>query len=611
VIITFVISFGAISLTYRKEVLATVGSEEILIPQFQKRYQAELDKLRARNPANAELVARQSKLAQRLLNGMITRSLILKEAGQRGFQVTDLELEETLKTIPEFQVANRFDFNTYITLLRQNNLTPESYEAGLREDLLVRKYQQSMSQGVTVSTPEADQRFTMENEKVEVAYVYLDPEKFKTRVQVTEEQEKIFYSDNQRLFQEPEKFSLKTFVLSLDSMLSQESIPEKAIQRYYERHLEDEYSTPTQVRASHILKKIPANATPDQREKTTKAMESILAQAKAGQDFAALAKTQSDDLSRSQGGDLGYFGPGEMVPSFEAAAFGMKPGQISEIVPTQFGLHIIKVTGRREGAKKRLEEVRGAIRNKLLAERAERRLSIEADRLGGRISLEGIDKVAASMNAKVSITGLFTEDQTLASIGSAAPLYSLVRGRKTGESGVWRRNPVQGHLFYQIVDKKEAFVKPLDQVRSEVKAHVAQREAVFVAAEAGKKAFKEALPGGLEGFAKVNNLRMETTSFTAVDSILPKVGLDAGFQQTSFELSAQKPNGISSSGGKTYLIVFKGRKLPPAGKESVPRERLKPNLQLEWEQFFMEKEFERLKAQGDVEIVAPQVLTSF
>jgi peptidyl-prolyl cis-trans isomerase D len=352
IVITFVISFGIGTFSNPKEVLVTVDSEEIMVSQFLRQYQQELDRLRQRFPDNAEVLANQLNLREQVMNRMVNRSLILRAAQRHGFQVTEEEVQASVTGQPAFQVNGNFDFDTYRQILSQNNLTPSAYEEQLRDDLLVSKVQRSLTAGVIVGDPQVEQRYRVENEKVEVDYLFVDPARFSLPTPPGEEQVRAYYEKHPEAFTQPERFGLHYFLLGLPQLEKEVEVQPRAVERYYERNVESEFSTPTKVRASHILKRLPADATPEQVANARKAMEGILAKVKAGEDFARLARAQSEDFSKEKGGDLGLFSRDEMVPAFADAAFALPKGGISEVVRTQFGLHIIQVTDIEQGVRK-------------------------------------------------------------------------------------------------------------------------------------------------------------------------------------------------------------------------------------------------------------------
>ena len=207
-------------------------------------------------------------------------------------------------------------------------------------------------------------------------------------------------------------------------------MPPADVERAYNDNIE-QYSTPEQVRASHILLKTEGK---DDAAVKAKA-EDVLKQAKAGADFAALAKKYSeDDASAKNGGDLDYFGRGRMVPEFDAAAFAMEPGQISDLVKTQFGYHIIKLTDKKPATTRTLADVRQQITDQLAYERAQAQAADLSTALEKQISKPAdLDKVAKAQGLAVQESGFFARDEPILGLGPSPEAASRAFDMKIGE----------------------------------------------------------------------------------------------------------------------------------------------------------------------------------
>jgi len=471
-IVFFVISFGVGTITQTKEVLVTVDGHEILVQEFQRDYNREMERLQERFGENAERIAASQNLKQIVVDRLINRYLVLEDARAGGLAVAEDEVREIVTTDPAFQVNNNFDYQTYREILGRANMAPNGYETQLMEDLLVRKQQAALAAGLFITDTEVEERFKVENEKVEVEYLYFDPQRFPHTAAIAADDLKQYYEKNPNRFRQGDQFKIEYLVLPLSAVEEGLDVRDRAIERYYERNKETEFTTPRRVRASHILKRLGSDAPTEEVEKTRAEMESILARAKKGENFAALAKAHSDDGTRDKGGDLGFFRNEEMVPEFSAAAFALKPGELSEVVRSAFGMHIIKLTGDEPAQIKDLEQARPAIAEKLKNQLAERRMNLEKERLPARIKADGMAAVAAEKKLNTATTDWFDARTVSPELGAMAPLYRMVAGKAAGETGVWERNPVQGHVFYRIAEKKDAYTKPFEEVKAEVEKQV-------------------------------------------------------------------------------------------------------------------------------------------
>ncbi len=611
IVVTFIISFGVGTFTNPKEVLVEVGNQEILVTEYMRQYQEELDRLRQRFPDNAEALAAQLNLRQQVLDRMVNRHLLLTAAAQRGLVVNEDEVRDAVASQQAFQLNGQFDFSTYRQILAQNSLAPAEYEQRVRDDLLLTKYQRNQIAGVIVGKAEVEQRYRIENEKAEVDYVYIDPAKVTLPRPPTQAELKAYYDAHPEQFTQPAQFKLRFLVLTLGSLEDDVAMQDRAVERYYERNVEREFTTPQKVRASHILKKLPKNASLDQVAAARKALEAVLAKARSGEDFAKLAKANSEDIGAAKGGDLGYFTHEDMVPAFADAAFSLPVGGISNIVESPFGLHIIKVTGIEPGSRKPLEAVRKDIAAKLRSQRAERTLELELERLPGQIRSDGIEAVAKSLKVKLEATPYFDDKGVLQALGSAAPLYAQISKHRKGEVGVWRRNPVQGHVFYEIQDKKDAYVLPIEAAKTPLLQASETQQRRDRAIAVAKEAYQKLQDGQkLETFAKSLGLPVHTVAFTVVDPSVEGIGVNREFQRAAFGLTQAKPHALNIKDEKAYLIRFKRRFLPDPAQEAQKKQQIADQMENTLRDYVLTAEIEALRSRVKVDVLAPEYLAS-
>jgi peptidyl-prolyl cis-trans isomerase D len=609
IVLTFVISFGIGTFSSTKEVLVRLDRQEILVRDFNRLYQEEFDRLRRQYPDNADHLAKQLNLRQQVFERMVNRYLVLKEARRLGFAVSDAELQEAVRAQPSFQINGQFDFDTYRAILRQNGLTPESFESRMREDLLLQKWQRNLLAGVSVSQTEVDQRFRMEHEQVSLEFVLFDPAKFRDGVRVTPEEAKAYFDQHGAEFMSPVRFTVRYMVLTLDHFLRDVRLPDRAVERYYERHKDEEFSTLARIRARHILKRVDPQASEADQRAARKAMEQVLAQARAGGDFAELAKRYSEDLSKDQGGDLGLFKRGEMVPAFEEAAFALEPGQISDIVTSPFGLHIIQVTEKEPGQQKPLAAVQAEIEQRLKEERARQKLDLEAERLPQRVQREGLDAVAKALGLDMRETPWFDEGSVLDGLGSAKPLHELLKTLDKGDAGVWRRNPVQGHVLFVIGDKQAASLRPFEEVQEQARLKALAQKEREAARAAAREAFERVRSRmDLERVAERHGLTLRTGRLAAKDSDMPGVGANEDFFHKGLQLNEATPFALSNTEQGAYVLHLRERKMPALDNVDTLKQQLQAQLRREWEQYFLQKEYDRLRGNAKIEVVAPEYI---
>lgn len=611
IVVTFVISFGVGTFSNQKEVLVEVGTDEIMVSQFQRQYNRRMELLQQQYGENADLLAARMNLKDVVMKEMVNRKLLLQSADSAGMVVTAEEVKNVVISQEAFKVNNKFDYNTYQTILSQNRLTAATYEGNLMEDLLVGRQQRNLIAGLIISPAEVEQRYRIENEKLELEVMEVVAENFKTDKKPDAAAMKAYYEKNPAQFTQPKQVKIRYFLVSLKDMEASAKVSERAVTRYYERNKETLYTTPKEVKASHILKKVAQDAPKEAVEKAKKTLEDVAKQIKAGKDFAAMAKAHSDDLTKARGGDLGYFKHEDMVGAFSEAAFSLKKGEVSHIVRSQFGFHLIKTTGIKPEVVKPFAGVKTEIEQMLKSKRAENKLGLEIKRIPGQLKAEGIEKIAKEMGKKISDTPLFDAKTVLPGLGSALPLYGQLRQKKAKDTGVWKRNPVQGHLFYEIVEIKDSFVKPMDQVKKEVAgATEIQQRKEFALAQA-KEAFKNMKTRkDFSEFARKNSLTVKTVNFTAVDSNIEGIGFNKELQNAAFRLTSKKPVGLSIRANQAYLIHLKRRFMPESDKAAEQKKAIESKMQNTLRQMMLELELNRLREEVEVKVIAPEYLNT-
>src|SRR5262249_51052512 len=261
-------------------------------------------------------------------------------------------------------------------------MTPHDFEEQLRRGITLEKLQAALTNWITVGDKELEDEYKRRNEKVKLAVVSFPADKFREGLEATDAELSAYYEAHKNELKIPEKRKVKSALVDTQAIRNRTQVSAEDIKRSYEDN-QQQYSTPEQVRASHILLK--TEGKDDAAVK--KQAEDLLAKAKGGADFAKLATEFSEDEgSKTKGGDLDFFGKGAMVPEFDKVAFELKPGQINDtVVKSQFGYHIIKVTDKKAATQRTLAEVKAQIEDQLKWERAQTEAQKIADDLSGKI----------------------------------------------------------------------------------------------------------------------------------------------------------------------------------------------------------------------------------
>src|SRR5215216_3871597 len=368
------------------DVVATVNSKDIRGVEFQRRYQNQIQAYQQQYGGNInEQLLRQLGIDQQILQQMVDEQAALAEAERQGIRVSDEELAQQIFSIPGLQENGRFiGEQRYEQLLASQYppMTKNDFEENLRRSMMIDKLRAALTDWMAVSDAELEREYRTRNEKVKLQVVALTADKFRDKVTVNDADLTAYYAAHQAEYRKGEQRKIRYLLVDRDQMRARITITPQEIQNYYNSNIQ-QFQIAEQVRASHILLKTDGK----DEAAVRKQAEDILKQAKApNADFAALAtKYSEDEGSKANGGDLDYFTKGRMVPEFEQAAFAMQPGQVSDLVKSQFGFHIIKVVDKKAASTRTLDEVRTQIQGTLTTQRVDQQIADRTRDLDTRV----------------------------------------------------------------------------------------------------------------------------------------------------------------------------------------------------------------------------------
>lgn len=450
------------------------------------------------------------------------RLILLREAEKEHIKVSD---EEVIKTIQSFQFLSRggrFDVDAYERLLKNTFQTsPRDFEEDMRGSLKIARLVSNIKEGIGVTDEELLARYKEENDKIKIAYVTLSPKDFADKADVSDEETQEYYKNNSSLFRAPGRVNIEFIEFRPSDYPAEAEITDDEIKRYYTDHIK-EFEHGESMRARHILVK-DADAAAD-----------ILKKIKDGADFAETAKQYSEDTgSKENGGDLGYFEKGRMVPEFENAAFALKPGEVSGIVKTQFGYHIIKAEDIKPAYTESLDEARQKIKDRLPAERAEAKAHSEALRARNAIEKDAdFEKVAREYQKSIKKTGDFYGEGVIPVIGWNPQLQKAAFKLKINEVGplISSGNTGAGaNYIIRVIDKKEPGIPPLGEIKDEVKNSVKQRkmnELAKKSMENSRAAIMDKIKGGLafKEAAEAAGLKVKESEYVTQMDYIKDIG---------------------------------------------------------------------------------------
>jgi len=357
------------------QTVASVGGHNITQGEWDAAHRMEVDRLRATMPTLDAKLLDSPQARYGTLERMVRERVLLQAVETFHLQASDARLARALQESPVIASLRRadgsLDMERYRQLVGSQGMTPEMFEARLRSDLSVRQVEAGVLQTGFASPAVADLALNAYYERREVQLARFNPADFTTKVTLTDADLEAYYQANQPLFQAPEQASIEYLVLDLDAVKQGIRLNEQDLKSYYEQNAA-RLSGTEERRASHILITAAKGAPEAERQKAKARAEELLAQVRqAPERFAEVARKNSQDPgSAAQGGDLDYFARGAMVKPFEDAAFAMKKGDISPVVESDFGYHIIKLTDIKTPKQKSFEELRASLESDLRNQQA-------------------------------------------------------------------------------------------------------------------------------------------------------------------------------------------------------------------------------------------------
>jgi len=511
--------------------LATVGNAEISSKEFISSYQRFLRS--GQFPYDRQFL-KTLQIDRQILNQLVSREVMLNEAKRLGIDATANELQQKIFALPYFQDNGNFAFNRYKAILEQNGMTVPQFEDGVREEIIQEKLRNLITDSVTVSDREVEQEFRDRNEKSKISYVSFEPSKFTNAFVLQEADIKAHYDQNKESYRIPEQRRAKYLFADTAALRGGIQIPEAELKSYYQQNIAT-YQLPEKVRASHILLKTEGKS-PEESEKIKAKATDLLLQVRKGVDFAELAKKNSEDtVSAANGGDLGAFARGAMVPEFEQACFTLGVGAISDLVKTQYGYHIIKVVEKQPAHTQTFEEVENLIRPTLLQRKAEQRAQELADKAFTLAkNNKTFEQIASELKIGVQETPLFQQGGSIQLIGNSPEFSSKVFGLKEKEVGSPTRIP-NGFALPMLVEIKAPYVPGLDEVRAKVEDSLkASKAAELAKARAQEFAEKAKTAGGLEKLAKNYSVEVKTSEEFTRNGNLQDLGSSSPFDSFAF-----------------------------------------------------------------------------
>lgn len=501
--------------------VAEVNSESISIQAYDNALKNMRDRLQLQGKVDpAQLDSPEVKAM--VLNQLIHQQLLAKEIKDANFAISDAQLSTYITGMPEFQKEGKFSQELYDQLLSSNQLTPVRFEASMRQDLLAQQAQDGIAKLGFLTNARVNQVLTQANQKRVVTVAEIKAKDFISQVKVDPAEVKNYYDKHKDKLIVPEKVKIEFVLLSAASLIPSMKVDDAEVKKYYEENAA-KYQGDEQRRASHILIGFSANATPAQKQEAKAKAEDILAQVKKNpKQFESLAAQFSQDPgSATKGGDLGLFGRGAMVKPFEESAFSMKVDQISDLVESEFGYHIIKVT-EVSGQSSDFDSLKAQIKGDLMYQKAQMAFAEQAENFSNYVyeHSDSLAPAAKEFNSQVQVSDwisreegakFFKNDKIMSLIFSD----EVLKDRRNTEAVEVSPNNL---VAARVVDYKPAAPRSFDEVKGGIEDFIKNEAAIKMATEKGQAALKDLQSGkdvaGLEWIPEVTVSRKQAEGLT-------------------------------------------------------------------------------------------------
>jgi len=515
--------------------VAKVGGHSITAQEFDNAQRQRLDRMREMFGQNFDPKLFDTPQARAsVLDSLIAERALATETAKANVFVSSQRVIDVIKGVPAFQQDGKFNYERYKTLLAAQGKNEHAFEQQVRTDLVQQTLLRAVADSSFVPRTLADNVQRLAEEEREIRELRFRVEDFVSQVKVTDSAINDYYNANKPEFETPESVRAEYVVLTLDSVASQITVPEGDLRAFYDQN-KSRFGRDEQRRASHILFTAGEGGTAKDKDGARKVAQEVLAKVRANPgDFAKLAKQYSKDPgSAANGGDLGLFGRNMMVKPFEEAAFSLKEGEISNVVESDFGFHIIRVTEIKPAQIKPFEEVRGEIETEYRRQQAQKKFAEAAETFTNTVyeQADSLKPVAERLKLQVQVAETVTRQGIPARPGTP-PVFvprltealfapDAIKNSRNTEAIETAPNTLAAA---RVAEYRPAALRPLDQVRDQIRARVERAEATRLAKESGNKKLTELLAtandAGFDKARTVSRSRPEGLTEGAVKAIM-------------------------------------------------------------------------------------------
>jgi peptidyl-prolyl cis-trans isomerase D len=590
------------------DTVAKVGDESVSMAEVRQ----QLSEIEQRNSVPKAL---ESLYARQILNNLVFQKEMEYEAKRLGLRVSDQERADRIRQF----LPTAYNGDTFVGMDRyaqevqgRFQMTVPVFEELIRQGLLQEKFRKLVTDGISISDADLQQEFRFKNEKVKLDYVLIKPEDLEAKITPDEAEIKAAYEKNRAAYQLPEKRVVRYALLDVNQLRQNTQVSDDELKAQYQQDIQ-QYQVPNRVHVQHILLMTVGKTDAEVAEIKQKA-EDVLQQAKKGGKFDELAKKYSEDPgTKDKGGDLGWITQGQTVPEFEKVAFSEPKGNISDLVKTQYGFHIIKVLDKETAHTKPFDEVKDSIRSPMVLAKADKQASQLADNLSTAIrqsNKTSLDDLAKQFHLAVGETRPVGATDQLLELGNSKEVKDAAFGQRAGDVSL----PIhtdRGYVILSVKSVQPAHQGTLEEVRDRIITDLKHQKANQLARQKADDLEKRLKAGEkFDAAAKALGLELKTSDPIARNGSIP--GAASGKQLDLAFGMKQNDVGPPLSLGSNWMVYRVAEKQEPnpadfeKQKKELTDQALQAKRSLAFEAFRTALEA-RLKAEGKLQIMADKL----
>jgi peptidyl-prolyl cis-trans isomerase D len=593
------------------DTVAQVGDQKVTVAEVRQ----QLNQIEQRNPLPKPM---EGFYAKRILDQLVFTKELEYEAKRLGITISNEEIADRIRQLlpTAFNGGTVIAMDQYTQEVQQRfQMTVPMFEELVRQSMVAEKFQKLVTDGISVGPVDLQDEFRYRNEKVKLDYALIRPEDLESKLMLDDAEIKAAYEKNKPKYQVPERRVVRYGLVDVNQMRQNVQISEDQLKAQYQQNIQ-QYQVPNRVHVEHILLFTKGKTDAEVAEIKKKA-EDVLKQVKKGGNFEELAKKFSEDPgTKAKGGDLGWIVEKQTVPAFEKAAFSLSKGQISDLVQTEYGFHIIKLLEKETAHTKPFDEVKDSLRAPLLLTEADRQANEEADKISAEIrksNKTSLDDLAKEYHLTASETRPVGQTEPLLELGNSQDVKDAIFRQRVGDVSL----PVRTDRGYVILSLKQilpAHQGSLEEVRDKVIGDLKREKAMEQARAKAEELAKRAKSG--ENFAAAaKSLGLEAKTSDAFARNGNIAGAASGKQLAPAFQMKTGDVGAPLSLGANWLVykVADKQEANPADFEKQKKEITEQVLQnkrsLAFEAFRTSLE-NRLKEEGKLKLM-PEKLKTF